>query len=315
MCSKHWETTLYVEQSFAFGADRGLVGTLTLPSHSDASGAPQGLLLFNAGVLPRTGPHRMNVKLARRVAAFGIATLRFDLHGHGDSARASGRLGYYEQVDSDLREAMDELAERSGARQFAILGFCSGAYPALRAALADTRINAVLLYDGFAYPTLRATLRRYRMRIRQHGLARAISGWLRRGASAAQAALAARLRSLLRGGAPAGVGQTPALISRAELVEALNRLAERGVRVAVLEAGDGFERVNYEGQFRDAMRRHRLSDRVLTAFLPDINHVLTSLHSQQMFADFVAKRWLPVETVRAEAEEPRPPGRSLHIGN
>ena len=290
------------EQSFAFGEDQGLVGTVTLPSRCDPSTAPQGLILFNAGVLPRTGPHRLNVKLARRLASQGVATLRFDLHGHGDSARASGALSYYQQVDSDLREAMNELASRCGARQFAILGFCSGAYPAYRAALADQRVNAILLYDGFVYPTPRGNLRRYRMRIRQHGLARAVGGWLGRSAASGLDKLACALRSRARAQTARGASHPPELIGRAELVQGLNALAQRGVRVAVLDAGDGFERINYAGQFRDATRKFGLSSQVMVEFLPEINHVVTSLRSQQLFGDFVLERWLRLGLPEASAE-------------
>ncbi len=297
----HREITLHVEQSFAFGSDHGLVGTLTRPSCTAGANAPQGLLLFNAGVLPRTGPHRINVKLARGLASKGVATLRFDLHGHGDSARADGHLGYYQQADSDLREAMDELGRRAGARKFAILGFCSGAYPAFRAALADPRVNAVLLYDGFVYPTRRATMRRYRMRIRQYGLTRAVGGWLWRGTSGALARLAAGLRDWRS--AFGSTQRVSEVISRAELVRGLNTLVERGVRVTVLAAGDSLERTNYTGQFRDATSKYGLSDRVITEFLPEINHVATSLRSQQLFLDFVVERWLQLD---AAAQAPLP---------
>ncbi len=290
------------EQSFAFGEDHGLVGTVTLPSQRNPSTVPQGLILFNAGVLPRTGPHRLNVKLARRLATQGVATLRFDLHGHGDSSRADGALSYYQQVDSDLREAMNELGRRCGARQFAIVGFCSGAYPAYRAALADQRVNAILLYDGFVYPTPRANLRRYRMRIRQHGLARAVGGWLGRSAASGLGKLARPFQRLIRAKTATGASRPPEVIGRAELVQGLNALVQRGVRVAVLDAGDGFERSNYAGQFRDATRKFGLSSQVMVEFLPEINHVVTSLRSQQLFGDFVLERWLQLGTPEASVE-------------
>lgn len=292
-----------VEESFVFGDDQALVGTLTRPSNSDAVGEPQGLILFNAGVLPRTGPHRINVKLARGLAAMGVATLRFDLHGHGDSGRADGHLSYYQQTDSDLQQAMDELGRRAGTRKFAILGFCSGAYPAFRAALSDTRVNAILLYDGFVYPTWRATLRRYLMRIRQRGLTRSVSGWVRRGTAAVVARFVAGLRVWRSTAGDAS--RAPELISRAELVRGLNTLVERGVRVTVLAAGDSLDRANYTDQFRDATRKFGLSDQVNTAFLPEINHVVTSLRSQQLFIDFVVQRWLELGSTEDAAEAHR----------
>ena len=279
------------EHSFAFGARSDLIGTLTFPSQR-TSGATPGLILFNAGVLPRIGPHRLNVNLARRLAGLGVATLRFDLHGHGDSARADGRLGFFEQVDADLRDAMDQLVQRAGVQRIAILGYCSGAYPELRIALSDSRVDSVLLFDGFAWPTLRATLRRYRLRVRQRGTWGAVSGWATRVVPGLATRLADRLRTVWQP-VNAAVAPTPdVIIDRAQLVRDLNTLAQRGVRVIVLASGDSFERVNYAGQFRDATRKHGLSERVITEFLPEIDHVVTSLRSQRIFCDFVAARWL-----------------------
>jgi hypothetical protein len=55
-----------------------------------------------------------------------------------------------------LQAAMD-LAERTlGAKQFAIVGMCSGVEHAMAAAAADARVVALSLFDGFAFPERRA---------------------------------------------------------------------------------------------------------------------------------------------------------------
>ena len=92
-----------IERTITFGADSGLIGTLCLPSTPGADGSGVGQILFNAGVVHRIGPHRINVKLARSLAASGIASIRFDLSGLGDSARASGNLAFEEQAVIDIR--------------------------------------------------------------------------------------------------------------------------------------------------------------------------------------------------------------------
>ena len=282
------------ETSFAFGPDGGLVGTLTQPEGTSSVVPTLGLVLFNAGVVHRVGPHRLNVKIARQAARMGVPALRFDLHGQGDSARASSSLGYVEQVLADLGCAMQELGSRSGVERFAILGFCSGAATALRIALVDPRVASVLLYDGFAYPTLRSRLRRYLMRIRQHGIAYAVGGWLRRSVVQALGHSRRLLRALRRGsrGASTNAGSSPGSFGRRELVEALNTLVSRGVHITVLHSGDGFDHVNYAAQFRDATRWHGLSEKVVTDFLPQINHVATSLESQRIFCDYAVERWV-----------------------
>ncbi len=164
------------ETTLAFGANAGLVGTLS------AAAPPAGgiaALLFNAGVVPRIGPNRLNVRIARALAARGIPAMRFDLSGRGDSAPARGMESYEQQAVADIRAAMNLLTERTGASRFALMGICSGAENAFHAALADERVVGVTLMDSYHYPTLRTHFNRFRRRAdMQGGLLRASSAWL-----------------------------------------------------------------------------------------------------------------------------------------
>ena len=72
------------ERVVTFGGQGELVGVLSQPDVVRPS-APW-VLLWNTGLHPRVGPCRLNVQLARRLAALGIPSLRFDLSGLGDSA-------------------------------------------------------------------------------------------------------------------------------------------------------------------------------------------------------------------------------------
>ena len=128
------------EQSFAFGDEGGLVGTVCLPSIEQASRAHIGLVLFNAGVVHRIGPHRLNVRLARRLAARGIPSIRFDLSGQGDSARSHVTRSFEEQAVEDLRAAMGLLCSVAKVPQFALFGFCSGGVNSYAAAKVDERV-------------------------------------------------------------------------------------------------------------------------------------------------------------------------------
>ena len=49
------------EQTLQFGPNNALVGTL---ASTDNPPAGIGALLFNAGVVPRIGPNRLNVRIA-----------------------------------------------------------------------------------------------------------------------------------------------------------------------------------------------------------------------------------------------------------
>ncbi|MDD4888081.1 MAG: alpha/beta fold hydrolase, partial [Thiomonas sp.] len=158
-----------LETTMTFGPQGDLLGTVSFPASGTASIPPFGVLLFNAGVIHRVGAHRVNVKLARTLAADGIATLRFDLHGMGDSVRADGRLSYKEQVVADLRAGMDLLQNTTGARHFALVGFCSGAMPSYWAAQVDARVSAIVLYDALYFATTRSVLRYLGVRLMRHG--------------------------------------------------------------------------------------------------------------------------------------------------
>ena len=111
-----------IERSFAFGQNDGLIGTVCLPQHRQGDGAKIGVLLFNAGVVHRIGPHRINVRLARQLAESGIPSIRFDLAGQGDSARAQGKLGFKEQAVEDIQAAMGSLGNAANVSRFVLFG-------------------------------------------------------------------------------------------------------------------------------------------------------------------------------------------------
>jgi alpha-beta hydrolase superfamily lysophospholipase len=155
------------EQTIVFGPDRNLIGTFTLPSRAAPEYAGAMALLTNAGVIPRIGPHRLNVKLARRLAELGIATLRFDLSGLGDSRRSSSRRTTGEQFIFDTRCAMDLAQAQFGAARFFMVGFCSGGDVAHVTALEDARLRAILMWDSYVYPTREAKVRGLLLRLRR----------------------------------------------------------------------------------------------------------------------------------------------------
>ena len=78
-----------LERTIRFGSGERLLGIVT-PAPQPLAGAPV-CLLFNAGVVHRIGPHRLNVKLARALAARGFTALRMD---HATARRARHRRGH-----------------------------------------------------------------------------------------------------------------------------------------------------------------------------------------------------------------------------
>jgi pimeloyl-ACP methyl ester carboxylesterase len=106
----------------------------------------RGIVLLNAGAVPRVGPNRLHVPLARRLAARGALVLRVDLSGIGDSAPRPGcpeNVVYSEQAVRDVAAAV-AWVRRQGAPQVAVVGLCSGAYHAFKAAVAGEPIDTVV---------------------------------------------------------------------------------------------------------------------------------------------------------------------------
>jgi pimeloyl-ACP methyl ester carboxylesterase len=106
----------------------------------------RGVILLNAGAVPRVGPNRLHVPLARRLAARGDLVLRLDLSGIGDSPARPGadeNVVYSDHAIRDVGIAVDWV-RRQGAREVAVVGLCSGAYHAFKAAVAGQPIDAVV---------------------------------------------------------------------------------------------------------------------------------------------------------------------------
>ncbi|TNC15793.1 alpha/beta hydrolase [Methylobacterium terricola] len=127
----------------------GLVGILCRPN---GPWTGDTVLVVNSGRNPRAGHGRQTTRLARRLAASGIASFRFDLRGIGDSpARPDGSLPLY-AADSvaDVTAAIDHLAA-SGFAPGVVLGNCSGAYQAFQALSGDSRLRAAVLVNLYRF--------------------------------------------------------------------------------------------------------------------------------------------------------------------
>ena len=162
-----------------------LVGVLAEPR--DAPPTDLALILLNAGAIRRTGPGRMWVDLARHWTMRGMPTLRVDLARIGDGAGPGSApltvadLYAPEYVDQ-VRATIDAVASRTGARRFALLGLCSGAYWSFHTALVDERVSHLVLLNPrllFWDPKIRDE---YDARSRRGKLFRA-SEWRRFGTS------------------------------------------------------------------------------------------------------------------------------------
>ncbi|MBL8331288.1 MAG: alpha/beta fold hydrolase [Rubrivivax sp.] len=273
------------EQVLQLGPQDHLVGIWTAPAEPRKRIA---VLLLNAGVIHRIGAHRTSVKLARMLAQRGLGCVRFDLSGVGDSRAPRGALDFRAQAARDIATVMDAIQQREGIRDFALVGICSGAAHAQARAVADERVRAAFLIDGFAYPTTRGRWHFARRMMASYG----IGGFLARAARlVAQRALHASPPQ-----AVIPVDEGPQR-SREEFAQDMEALAARGVDVALMFTGSVLEHYGYERQLQDSFAGHRWTRQVQVLFEPDMDHTVTLrsaqvqlMHRVAAWADRVAAR-------------------------
>jgi pimeloyl-ACP methyl ester carboxylesterase len=281
------------ERSLLFGADQGLIGTVNIP-HRPEIYRSLGVVLFNAGVVHRVGPHRINVQVARRLAGYGIPSLRFDLAGHGDSARPRGTRDFEEQAIVDLRAAMDTLGTAASVERFAIFGICSGAYYAYACARRDERVAGIFMFDAYGYPTIKTHLYRSWKRLREPQVLHALFGALRRA-----------IQSQLRGNQSRSpeepeLGRIDYVPTREEFAKGLKELLSRSVKIRMAYSGGDLRTYNYHDQFHDALAPFGIGSEVSVDFLPELDHVVTPMSARAALVERVAS-WCRGLTEAGEA--------------
>jgi len=139
------------EEPIVFGRRHPLFGILH-HGHAGRAGPADlpPIVLTSAGTVHRIGPHRFYVTLARRWAGLGFRVLRLDLSGIGDSHPGDDgieNVTYPRDGYDDIREAMDLLAERTGAPRFILAGLCSGGDFAFQMGMRDPRVAGALILN------------------------------------------------------------------------------------------------------------------------------------------------------------------------
>ena len=267
-----------------------------------------GVILLNAGIVYRVGPHRLTVNLARRFARAGHIAFRFDLAGLGDSRARKGATSHEARVIEDVRAAMDQLQKANGTDRFILGGLCSGADNSLRVALVDPRVTAIVLLDPYAYRTPGFYLRHYLARV---GRLRSWTGATRRGTEALLAAARARLPRRASGEAngdvpeaiqvPAGPQYSRYHPPRQLFAAQLRQLIDRGVMIYVAYTGSLNAVYNYAEQFDDAFAAYGIGNSDLRCtFVPTVNHTYTELAAQRQLGDALVE-WASALSTQAGA--------------
>ncbi len=153
------------ETAFIFSGNgqNNLIGIIHEPTETKSS---VGLLIIVGGPQYRIGAHRQYVHLARHCADRGIAAMRFDYQGVGDS---DGVYPGFEHVTADVHAAVNEFLRRCPTiESVAIWGLCEGASAILLGAAHHKAVSHVIL----ANPWVRSESGRARAYVKHYYLDR-----------------------------------------------------------------------------------------------------------------------------------------------
>lgn len=261
------------EHAVTFAPAHSLVGVLT---KAEIDGIPlrPAVVFLNAGIVHRVGPNRLHVRIARELARRGFASLRFDLSGVGDSPPRTDGLSLRAAALSDIREALDFVAAELEVSSFILVGLCSGADLAFRAALADGRVVGAVLIDGLPYHTLRSRFHHFVSR-----LARLWRSGIWRRLVARDGPVLRHLLAWRRSARPAAAPRMRDVPPRPQAESDLRQLTERGMRLLLLYTSD--RDYSYPRHFPETFPSVR-SDRVDVAYFRDADHTFTLRANQDL---------------------------------
>jgi uncharacterized protein len=132
----------FEEQAVVFRCgDARLIAILSRPQQP----LKRGVLVIVGGPQYRAGSHRQFTLLCRALAARGMAAMRFDYRGMGDSEDETRN---FEDILPDIRAAIDEFCMQvPQLREVAIWGLCDAASAALFYAHRDARVTGLVLIN------------------------------------------------------------------------------------------------------------------------------------------------------------------------
>jgi hypothetical protein len=287
------------EKAVRFGKTKSLVGIVTEATNGGRDGGP-AVILLNSGILHHVGACRLHVKLARTLAPAGYTVMRFDHSGIGDSDARRETLPFEKSAVLDVQEAMEYLTATRGAREFVLMGLCSGADMSFKVAGADSRVVGMMQLDAWAYRTPGYWLRYYTERVFSLSVWKQ---WLRRKLERVVRTSDTEGTTPLRPDADAVTPEYRRVFPPRDMVAAdLRTLLQRGVRFFNVFSGGQSEHFNHLGQYRAAFRSLDFRDQLRVEYLPDADHLFTGLEHQRFVAGAAAE-WMRRHWPTAAREE------------
>ncbi|PHQ36004.1 alpha/beta fold hydrolase [Rhodopirellula bahusiensis] len=281
------------EQAIVFGSHDHLVG-IYHPT-TNAVNDKTAVIFVTPGMLHNAGPFRLHVDLARTLGSRGVASLRFDLSGIGESLPVGSSGRSIDRASGEISQAIDWLQEHHGIQQVILFGLCSGADDSIHAAQQDPRVCGIVAMDACGYPT-----RRFRWnRIRHHYLPRLASptAWKRLSRRLLGKTSATQWLLQLLPDAPSPNYSTMPMgtdlrefPSRNIAKQEFQRLVDQGCRLHLIYTGGVSEIYNYAEQFFDMLPGVRWKDHATVDFYPEMDHVAILCEDRKKLVDRVTER-------------------------
>jgi dienelactone hydrolase len=289
-----------VESAATFGVNR-LFGVLC---ESSAVRCGTGVVLVNAGSVHTVGPGRAYVELAREWAARGIAVLRMDVGGVGDSDARFGAVDnhpYPDHAVEDVAAAVRWMIDRVRVSRVVVAGLCSGAHASFHAGLevdglaGIMAINPIVFYWNPACALDVSSWMNYYESRRYSEAARDVASWVKlvRGQVNVRHAASVVYRRMREvAGAMAttlwqrlgGRGR-----GRENVADDLARIGDRGVDVLLVfsEGDPGLDVVRR--RYARALRRlEQRSANFAFRVIPDADHTFTRRAARRRLAELLS---------------------------
>lgn len=259
------------EVVFRFGDNNRGFGMTTLPDTLDD--APV-IVIFNAGVIHREGPYRLNVRVARKLAESGFIAVRVDLSGKGDTPARTG-ISNRESVASDWRSIKAAINASYGNRHLILMGLCSGADNAIKITAEDRDVRGLILLDPVAYADAGFKSRQLKAKLAN------IHKWLNLPKNVFK-----RIKRLIGLGVNHSTAAIGGLRDEPDIKDYQNcftHLANTKGRVLAIFTSHGAEKYNQEGQFARALNINGLSECCEEVFWPQVEHLFpVQVHRERL---------------------------------
>jgi pimeloyl-ACP methyl ester carboxylesterase len=280
------------EKAVLFGQDKSLVGILSEPLQKTNKGLP-ALILLNAGMLHRVGPNRLNVNVARKMAAAGFTVLRFDFSGLGDSRVRNDNLPFEKSSIAEIEEAMNFIQSTRDIDRFILAGLCSGADVTFKmAGLSDRVAGAVMIncynISNLSLKELSTSLKAQVQERYYKSKMFNLQSWRRFLTGKSKTG---NIRSLLSSKAGAILGKSKSEPVRLSLAENWRKMVEQGVDMLLIysEGSSALDvyRMVPENEFMNIKQAGKLNIEIVK----NTDHVFTLQWSQKHLVDLIY-RWV-----------------------